>query len=280
MGEKKRISSEMNWRIFFIFILLALIFLGCRQSKYETIKVEKDSQVTREIFDVKKYPALTAVGKINFIGQRWCSLVLVSEDIAVSAGHCFLGNNLKFDLSKDFEPFWTVVIFRENGVKKIENVSVKRVLKAEMNPDYAIVRLNRKITGIKPLKVSILTLDEMRANEANLGCAGFNGDKELGDDGWTMTISRNIKIVPETNSKSRVDATCISTYGGSGGLFFEERTNAETNLKEYDFIGVVWGVTDEKYNEQGKLVKDENVVTSITPVSTFFKALNEIIGEK
>ena len=29
--------------------------------------------------------------------------------------------------------------------------------------------------------------------------------------------------------------------------------------KRYNFIGVIWGVTDEKLNEKGELVKDENV---------------------
>jgi hypothetical protein len=149
-----------------------------------------------------------------------------------------------------------------------------------MNPDYAIVRLNRKVTEIKPLKISALSLDEILARETNLGCAGFNGDKELGETGWLMTISRNIKVVPETTSETRIDTTCFSTYGGSGGLFFEEKALPETNLKEYAFLGVVWGMTDEKLNEEGKLVKAETVVTSITPVSAFFKELTEITEAK
>jgi len=270
----------MKIGVFIIFVLLVSTFIGCEHEKNETPKPERIAGVKREVFDAEKSPALTAVGKINFIGQRWCSLTLVAEDIAVTAGHCFLENNIKFDLSKDLEPFWTTVIFRENGARRIENVSVKRVLKAEMNPDYAIVRLNRKVTEIKPLKISALTLDEISGREANLGCAGFNGDKELGESGWLLTLSRNIRIVPETTSETRVDTTCFSTYGGSGGLFFEEKTLPETNLKEYVFLGVVWGVTDEKLNEEGKLVKAETVVTSITPVSVFFKELTEIIGAK
>ncbi len=219
-------------RIGFFFIFVWLAFSACEPVKTETPTVEKIAGVKREVFDVKKYPELTAVGKINFIGRRWCSLVLVSEDIAVSAGHCFLEEYLTSDLSKDLEPDWAVVIFRLNGVERIENVYVKRVLKAMMNPDYAIVRLNRKVTEIKPLKISVQTFAEISANEANLGCAGFNGDKELGDEGWTMTISRNIKIVSETSEQNRVDATCFSTYGGSGGLFFEETFNAVMNVKE------------------------------------------------
>ncbi len=254
------------------------IFAGCGLSGKSA---ENDFKVKREVFDFNKYPALTAVGKINFIGQKWCSLTLVSEDIAVTAGHCFLENNVKFDITKDIEPHFTSVIFRANGNRRIENVSIKRVLKAEMNPDYAIVKLNKKIPEslIKPLKFSALTFEEIRSKEERLGCAGFNGDKELGEGGWQMTISRNVKIVPTENPSRRIDVNCFSTYGGSGGLFFAETENPQTNSSEYELVGVVWGMSDEKYDERGNLVKDENIVTSTTPVSFFYQELSEIIKQ-
>ena len=272
----------MKVGILIVFVLLASVFSGgCEREKIETPSVEKIAGVKREVFDVKKYPQLTAVGKINFIGRRWCSATLVSEDIAVTAGHCFLENNLKFDLSQDLEPIWAVVNFRRDGVDRIEDVYVKKVLKASVNPDYAIVKLNRKIPEslIKPLKISKLTFEEMRSTEMRLGCAGYNGDKELGDEGWTMTISRNVKIIPETSSANRVDVNCFSADGGSGGLFFEERKDAATNANEYNLIGVIWGLTDGKFNEKGEFIKDENVITSITPVSFFYDELTEIISK-
>jgi hypothetical protein len=244
------------------------------------VSAEKDTKVKREVFDAVKYPALTAVGRINFIGGSWCSIILVADDLAVTAGQCFLKANYKFDLKRDFDPFWTSVNFKPDGFKRIEGVSVQRVLTAKMNPDYAIVRLNKKIpeSVIKPLRVSNLTLDEMRLSEADLGCAAFNGDKELGSGGLLMTISRNIKIIPENSSKKRIDTNCFSTYGGSGGLFYREKPDAAKNVNDYDFLGVIWGLTDEKLNEKGELVKAENVITSITPVSAFYEELNALIG--
>lgn len=270
----------MKLAALFIFLLLALTFSGCRQNVAEP-KFEPDSKIKREAFDAEKYPALSAVGKINIIGQQWCSATLVAEDIAVTAGHCFLKSNFKFDLTKDLKEGYTSVIFKPNGGERLENISVKRVLKAKMNPDYAIVKLSEKIPAsrITPLKIVNLTAYEMRSNQNRLGCAGFNGDKELGSDGLLMTISRNIKIIPETSSKNRIDANCFSTYGGSGGLFFEERINAETNAEEYYFAGVIWGVVDGEFNEKGQFIKDENVITSITPVSVFYDELTKIIGE-
>jgi len=266
-------------------LLLVLSFSAAGQKTVQATPLETvpevktpNVKVRREVFDAAKHPALAAVGRVNFIGGSWCSIILVAEDVAVTAGHCILKANRKFDLKKDFDPFWTSVNFKPDGIRRIESVSVERVLKAKLKPDYAIVRLNRKIPAseIKPLKISNLTLDEMRSSEARLGCAGFNGDRELGGGGLLMTISRNIRLIPEDSSQERVDTSCFSTYGGSGGLFFRESFDGETETGGYDFLGVVWGLTDEKPNEKGEMVKIEEVVTSITPVGAFYDDLLEI----
>jgi hypothetical protein len=245
----------------------------------ENVSPELSSGVRREVFDAAKTPALAAVGRINFIGQSWCTIILVAEDVAVSAGHCFLKANVRFDLKKDLNPFFTAVIFKPDGKEKIENVHVERILSAKLNPDYAIVQLSKKIPAgvIKPLKISRATFDELRADEARLGCAAFNGDNELGSGGLLLTISRNIKIIPESSSLKRLDASCFSTYGGSGGLFYREKIDTATNVGEYDFLGVIWGMTDEKLNENGELVKADEIVTSITPVSAFYDELTSAI---
>ncbi|HEY0458804.1 MAG TPA: trypsin-like serine protease [Pyrinomonadaceae bacterium] len=245
----------------------------------DTNSPENSSKVTREVFDAAKYPALTAVGRINFIGQSWCSIILVADDIAVTAGHCFLKANVKFDLKKDLNPAFTSVIFKPDGNAKIDDVHVSQVLSAKMNPDYAIVRLSKKIpeSVIKPLKISGATFDELRSDESRLGCAAFNGDKELGGGGLLMTISRNVKIIPETSSNNRIDASCFSTYGGSGGLFYREKVSSAETGGEYLFLGVIWGMIDEKLNEKGELVKAEDIITSITPVSAFYDELTSTL---
>lgn len=256
------------------FLLVPVIF-GCARKTAESSPA-MNGKAVREIFDGAKTPALRAVGKINFSGARWCSVTLVAEDIGVTAGHCFLTESFKYDLAKDLEPFSTSVIFRKKDNKRIENVSVKRVLAAQSNPDYAIVQFDQKIPAdeIMPLKPARLTLDEMRADETRLGCAGYNGDKILGNDGLLMTISRSIEIIAEESSAERVDTTCFSNYGGSGGLFFRQ-----TGADEYEFIGVVWGMTDEKYDEKGELVKADKIITSITPVGVFYDELKRFTAE-
>lgn len=261
--------------------LIGLVFFinafgGCRQPENSAKSKEPKniSSVQREIFNAEKYPALLAVGKLRFIGQRQCSLILVAEDVALTAGHCILEARKTFNFEGEINPFFTAAVFYTKDGKRIEDISVKRVLKVSEKPDYAIVRLTKKISKdvIAPLKISNLMIDEMISRQNNLGCAGFNGDI-MGDDGQVMTLSRNVKILAETSVSDSIDTNCISSYGGSGGLFFEE-----TEDKRIYCIGVIWGMADEKYNEQGELVKDENVSTQITPVSAFYGELTKITG--
>jgi len=277
----------MNFRAaLFVVFYVAVAFSAFGQKTVQSTPLENvpevkgnAAKVRREVFDAAKNPALAAVGRINFLGGTWCSIILVSEDIAVTAGHCFLKANFKYDLTKDLDSFRTSVNFKPDGVRRIEGISAQRVLKARLNPDYAIVRLNKKISAdvIKPLSISKLSIKEMRAVEAHLGCAGFNGDKELGSGGFLLTISRNVRIIQENSTKKLINTNCFSTYGGSGGLFFRENLVAENNPPQIDFLGVIWGVIDEKLNEKGKLVKNDDVVTLITPVSVFYDELTAII---
>ena len=261
-----------------IFILFIAAVSGCRnQEKFvESAELKNEFGVRREIFQAEKYPALLAVGKLKIIGQRQCSLFLVGEDVAVTAGHCILEASKRFNFAGEVNPFFTNVVFKTKDGAQIKGVNIKRVLRVKEKPDYAIVRLSKKISKnvIAPLKISNQTIDEMISRPKQFGCAGFNGD-ELGDKGQRMTISRNIKIFKETSASDLIDTNCISYYGGSGGLFFDETENDEIHC-----LGVIWGMTDEKFNEQGELVRDENLSTQITPVSAFYGELTEIIEGK
>lgn len=277
-------------------IFFALLFAGCQTFSAETrngtnangsnlnrarIYKNRSPFIEREVFDAKKSPALAAVGRLAFIGQTWCSITLVGADIGVTAGHCFLDTNVKFDLTQDFKPYQTSVIFKPDGVRRLENISIARILKVQRSPDYVIVKLSRKIAPeeIKPLKIVRLTNGEMIAREERLGCAGFNGDKKLGERGLVMTISRNIRINPKLSRHDRIETNCFSSKGGSGGLFFEEKRDAENESVEYDLLGVIWGATDGEANERGVYIEDRNVSTSITPARNFYDELTKIISE-
>src|SRR5690349_17584533 len=115
-----------------VLLLLILTLSAFGQETIQSLPPEKsddavkiaDPRVRREVFDAAKYPALAAVGRINFIGGSWCSAILVAEDVAVTAGHCILKANRKFEIGKDLDPFWTSINFKPDGVTRIEGVSV------------------------------------------------------------------------------------------------------------------------------------------------------------
>lgn len=270
----------MKWLIGIglIFLLAAgAIFLSALNWSHQRIinaryvELKNISGIEREVLDAEKNPALLAVGKLRIIGNIECSLILIDKDICVTAGHCILQAKEKFNFEGEVNPGFSSVIFKTSNGERIEDVSIKRVLKVEGKPDYAIVSLTKEIQNdqIEPLRISNLTMEEMVTREKRLGCAGFNGDSQ-GDGGMFMTVNRKIKILTETSEKDSIDTNCISFYGGSGGLFFEEKESGE-----FDFIGVIWGIRDEKYNELGEIVKDELVTTQITPVNAFFNELNK-----
>ncbi len=261
-----------------LFTIAVFVFQECA-GKFVQPPLLENPDVDREVFDAKKYTGLAAVGRIEFGDKRWCSLTLVAADVVVTAGHCFLVSNEKIDLEKDLQPEFTNVVFPKIDGEPLEKISVKRVLKYKLIPDYAIVKLDRKIPAdvIKPLKFAKFSQKELLANPQKFGCAGYNGDF-LGKGGRDMTISRNIKLIPEDSSETRIDTNCVSWNGGSGGIFFEEKFNAETNLTEYVFCGVIWGAINGEYSK-GKFVRYDVMTTSITPVNVFYDELTEIIDK-
>ena len=271
-------------KLFLVFSLLFTLFIfsGCQSEKIEvTPTPKKQAKFKREVFDAEKYPGLAAVGKLK-IEQSWCAMTLVAEDIVITAGHCFSAEEVDLfkNNTKDFVRLTTVEFKSANGAE-IKGLKVEKILKFKIEPDFAIVKLNKKIPKdvITPLEISDMEYAEILRDTEKLGCAGFNGDIELGKRGTRLTISRNINIYHRQSTRSRIDTNCISTHGGSGGLFFEEIYNSETESNDYRLLGVIWGVTGDNFNIKGERVNDRDSITSITPVKVFREDLKRIIAE-
>ena len=91
----------MKLLVVFKLTLLLLIYSGCQSNKAESKPSptpKKKAEFKREIFDVEKSPGLTAVGKLE-IEKSWCAITLVAENIAVTAGHCLIAEQV--DLFKN-----------------------------------------------------------------------------------------------------------------------------------------------------------------------------------
>lgn len=261
------------------FLLVLSVIFACanfNEAISQTVTPKK-SGVEREVLDAAKNPEFLAVGKIVFdFGQRVCTVVLVAEDIVLTAGHCLhnapILDGEKILKREIFPPDSRTIIYFNTADGNIAGIyKVKQIINANYEPDFAILQLQEKISPdiVKPLKIKSLTTSNIIKNEKKLGCAGFNGDKFLGENGQKLTISRNIKLFSESSSKNRIDTNCISTDGGSGGIFFEETYNDELKKNEYFVIGIIWGVTNDVLDDEGKFINEEKIITSITPVSFF-----------
>lgn len=279
----------------FPILILILVIIGCKNDFRENIKSFNNNDfrkeieiskngVKREIFISSKYPQLLAVG---YFGSMKCTVVLVADDIVVTASHC-LEEKAVIEAGKISEVKYNLpatgakVLFKDLEYRLVGAYVVKRIISANSETDFAILQLDSKIPidKVKPLKIKNLSLEEMLGNEKILGCAGFNGDKGLGYFGSVMTISRDIKIITESSSKERIDTNCISTSGGSGGLLFEEVFDNKSKQSEIYFLGVIWGVTNDNFDEKEKSYKNADVITSITPVSVFYTELNKLIKKE
>ena len=271
----------MRKNLFHSLFFALLILTSCQNEQKISSPAptpEKRAEFKREVFDVEKYPGLLAVGRLQ-IDKSWCAITLVSENIGVTAAHCFKSDNIDI-LTKDKVLLRSAkVIFMTKDSESKVTVKIDSVLKWKMNPDFAIVKLKEKMPNdkVEPLELSDMEFTDMLSDANKLGCAGYNGDKELGNLGKNLTISRNIKVLYEESNSKKIDTNCVSTFGGSGGLFFEEELNSETNSKEYKFLGVIWGVVGDNYDANGNLIADRDTVTSITPVKVFREELVKII---
>lgn len=274
----------MKSLVIYSLILVLLTFTGCQSEKIESVAQpipQKTAEFKREVFDAEKYPGLVAIGKLK-IEKSWCAMTLVAEDIAITAGHCLVAQAVDlFNNEKRLKEL-TTVQFKSKDGKEIPNIRIEKVLVYSYEPDFAIVKLTQKVPKeiIQPVKISDMTFTDILGNSEKLGCAGFNGDKELGKRGENLTISRNIKIYYEESNSKRIDTNCVSTNGGSGGLFFEEKYNAETKLNEYYLLGVIWGVTGDNFDMNGEKINDKDTITSITPVKVFKDKLLTIIEKE
>ena len=265
-----------------LFVFLVVWFFGCDQAK-EVRNVDKKREVIRERFDSQAFPELKAVGTI-LSKKRACSAILVAEDIIVTAGHCLASwNVLRGD--KVSETMFhtpderTKVVFRASETEIVGIYRVKRVVKANIEPDFAILQLTQKVPEvIRPMRLRNLSLEEFFDVEKTLGCAGYNGDKGLGRRGQRMTISRNVRIIRESSTRERIDVNCISTDGGSGGLLFTKSPDPKTGSSKIEFAGVIWGVVNDELDEDGKFIRPEKVITSITPTSVFYEELTTAIS--
>jgi hypothetical protein len=276
--------------------LIALFSLSIASLSAGEIYEETLPNDPRKVFTKSSPKWLEAVGKIlipNRDGKsiEQCSLTLVTDDlkkdsiIAVTAGHCLEDwiNGGAYLTAP------ALITFTTQEEKKIERRVDEVLYISARAPDYAVVKLNKKILNstIKPLLIAedafrdsfgtgYLQDDDFNGgpgHERAFGTiAGYSADTSplYGNKGKNLTYDEDCYF--NGGSKLLISTECYSYGGSSGGAAVVTVDQGDYNDYagvEYLYVGSIVG---------GK-VNSGNEVTYIAPVQVMKPALEEAFNK-
>lgn len=193
-----------------------------------------------------------------------CSGTLIAPDVILTAGHCFESK----DKCSKYDWVFGYKVDKENqsevSVKRSNIYRCKEIIQKDLKDgvaDYALIRLDRKVEGIKPLRVTQSSL-EVGTPLVMIGYPSGLPQK-VADGAFIKSIGR-------TEFKANVDAFQINS---GSGVF---------NAKTGELLGIlVRGVVDYKTRPGAKCTEVSRIsdtepgedISSWTQFSTFLDTL-------
>ena len=153
-----------------------------------------------------------------------CTVVLIAQDIALTAAHCFMGmpgNIDKFDKYIVFGSVQTLGNIPSRGIKLEEGdyVLMPNYIAGQIIEDLAVIHLRQKLpAGVKPLKIGTAPQGVGEGNDVVI--AGF-GAENPGNSALLLTAT-NSRAVEFFNRRGAVGVASApdkphATHGDSGG---------------------------------------------------------------
>lgn len=198
-----------------------------------------------------------------------CSGSLVGEDLVLTAGHCYSGMN-------DCKNSKIVFGFNESALKNAASNSSSQIPEENVyscadvvqrslgiKNDYALIKLDRKVTGRKPLDIE-------RIAPVKAGDAVFTIGHPLGG---TLKIAGNAHVRSVLQTKFITD---LDTFrGNSGSAVFSEKTNKIIGIVTRGGEDFVYKNKNcKEYNKIEQDAGDGETVNMITPLMANIPDIN------
>jgi hypothetical protein len=189
----------------------------------------------------------------------YCSGFLVGEDLLVTAGHCIKNSSdcRKYKWVFDYnisDASGKVGPIAEESIYSCKSI-VERKLERGAGADYALIKLNKKVTGKTPLKVR---QSGKIANRASLVVIGH-------PTGLPTKVAAGANV--RTNTKSTYFKANLDTFGGnSGSAVFDSKTGVVEGILvrgEQDYVRRGSCYVPKQCTDSGCMGEDVTRITQI-----------------
>merc|ERR1712002_171946 len=201
MGQQLFFSKEMRFEIFFLALLLASVLADDYIYGGPTVSTDE-------------YPF---IARLQIHGYGLCTGSLVAEDLILTAKHCFVKDE---EPNRGVYPYGTASFNdpRRNMRDPGEITYNMKFIENYYDNDIALAKLEKKVTGIRPVKISkkrVNVWDSVGA--VGFGSHGWSGFGEISDGHLrhiTLKVSRVGENWIETHVGRNNEGPCAGDSGG------------------------------------------------------------------
>ncbi|MCT4642480.1 MAG: serine protease [Bacteriovoracaceae bacterium] len=175
-----------------------------------------------------------------------CTVFLISDDEVATAGHCLQDEHYSFIKNYDVDLPFRIIFGHDLDTVKVSDVySVTSIVNARNNPffgDYAILKLDRKVVGVKPLSLNV---EAPRFNKSKIYTIGY-------------PLGSTKQIIAESGNYTEY-------YDMRGHVFYSSNLDINAGASGspvFDSSGVVIGIVSRTLYPEGYKLNEDFTLNS------------------